>query len=77
MSPDVSKAPKGFKKQVFGVILIFFGAVNTILNIKTDISVDAFDLLIIVLGGGLLAFGAIQKNKGQKSKICPHTSQKG
>ena len=72
MTPDVSKAPKGFKKQVFGVVLILFGAVNTILNIKTDISVDAFDLLIIVLGGGLFVFGTVQKSKG-----FPPTSQKG
>ena len=72
MSPSVSRVPKGFKKQIFGVVLILFGAVNTILNIKTDISVDAFDLFIIVLGGGLVAFGAIQKNKGR-----PPTSQKG
>lgn len=72
MTSSVSRAPKGFKKQVFGVVLILFGAINTILNIKTNISVDAFDLLMIVLGGGLFAFGAIQKNKGR-----PPASQKG
>ena len=72
MKVDVSKPPKGFKKQVFGVVLILFGAVNAILNIKTDIPVDAFDLLLIVFGSGLFVFGFIQKSKGR-----PPTNQRG
>lgn len=72
MSDNVAKAPKGFKKQAFGVVLIAFGTVNVILNIKTEIPVDAFDLLMIVFGGALFVFGFIQKNKGR-----PPTSQRG
>ena len=65
MTTHVSKAPKGFKKQVFGIVLVIFGAVNVLLNLKTDIEVDAFDLLMIVLGGSLFGFGFVQKYKGR------------
>ena len=68
----VSMAPKGFKVQVFGVILVLFGAVNTILNIKTDIPVDVFDLFLMLAGGGLFAFGLVQKRRA-----CPPQSRKG
>ena len=68
----VSRAPKGFKIQVFGVILVLFGAVNTILNIRTDIPVDVFDLLLMLVGGGLFAFGLVQKRR-----VCPPQSRKG
>lgn len=63
MRGDVSKAPRGFKKQAFGVVLIVFGVVNVTLNIKTDIPVDIFDLLMILIGGSVFAFGFIQKSK--------------
>ncbi len=49
MSAEVSKALKGFKKQAFGIVLILFGAISTVFNIKTGIAVDAFDLFMIVL----------------------------
>lgn len=67
MTSGMSKAPKGFKKQVFGVVLMLFGAVNVTFNIKTDIPVDVFDLLLIVFGGGLFVFGSVQKDKEQRS----------
>lgn len=63
MTTGVSRAPKGFKKQAFGVVLVIFGVVNVVLNVKTDIPVDVFDLLIILIGGSLFAFGFIQKSK--------------
>lgn len=63
MTGDVSKAPKGFKKQAFGIVLIIFGTINIILNIVTDIPVDIFDVLMIILGGVLFTIGFVQKSQ--------------
>lgn len=55
------KAGKGFKKQVFGGVLIGLGAITTLLSRVIGFELDIFYLIISVVGAGLLLIGALQK----------------
>ncbi len=66
MGKDFS-APRGVKKQIFGSILFFLGALNTLLSIKGGLPLDGF-FLVLMLGGGLIfLYGALERASKQPS----------
>ena len=59
--PKGFKAPKGVKKQMFGSILFFLGGLNTVFSVKAGLPLDAFHVILMLGGGLLFLYGAIQK----------------
>lgn len=57
------RAPKGIKKQVFGVVLFSLGTVTALLANIIGFELDIFYVVISIIGAGLFLYGAIQKNR--------------
>lgn len=62
------KTPKGIKKQIFGSVLFFLGALNTMLAIRGGWKVDVFYILLIASGLVFFIYGGIQGRKSQDSQ---------
>ena len=56
-------APKGIKKQVFGVVLFSLGAITALLANIIGFELDIFYIAICIVGAGLFLYGATQKNR--------------
>lgn len=67
MSWKMRRASNSFKLKALGFILVLFGAVNTVMNLLTNINVDFFDLFLIVAGVALFALGSLLKIKNQRA----------
>jgi len=63
MTSGLPRVVNRFKIRAFGVILVLFGAVNSVMNMATGIPVDAFDLFLAAAGAALLAFATFGKNR--------------
>ena len=55
------KAPKGIKKQIFGSVLFFLGALNTMFAMKAGTEVDNFNPLLIFIGIVIFIYGGVQR----------------
>ena len=70
MSGTTRKLPPGFKKQVFGAVLVVLGIVDTVMNPITGIAVDGFFLFLIGAGVALFVVGTRQRRKARYQATC-------
>lgn len=59
----MTPAPKGIKKQVFGVVLLSLGAITALLARIIGFELDIFYVAICLVGTCLFLYGAIQKKR--------------
>jgi len=62
---------KGVKTKLFGVGLIFLGALDSMLFWRGGLEVNDFYLLLFVLGCIIYIIGAIRANETQSDEIKP------
>ncbi len=61
------KSPRGLKKKIFGSMLFFLGALDTMLAVKAGISVETFYLFLMIAGVLLFTYGLIEGLKKEAS----------
>ena len=59
-SAQESRAKKGLASKIFGSALFFIGCLNLIMNYRSGIPFDYFQLVLISLGVGSLIIGIIK-----------------
>lgn len=53
---------KGIKKQVFGGVLCCLGIITALLSRTIGFELDAFYVVISIVGAGLFLYGAMQRS---------------